>query len=744
MFDGTYLNWNHKRIKGIIDFYGHKFFYFKKILDLGGGYGDIGGVLYRLGADITVLDARQEHLKIVSKKFPGIKTIKADLDRPWQFGNKHFDMIIDLGMLCHLKDYEEHLKCICNSATHLILETAVCDSDDPHKCISIPENKDIYDLSVNGLGCRPTSSAIERIIKNHGMNFKRQDNAKYNCDNYIYDWSPKNNNECDFNKRRMWFAVKHNSPIQFATSNNIISVPNNIISSPPVQSLELPTINNDITNTYVGDRKFVIVIPSYNNQSWCERNIISVINQNYDKYRVIFTDDASSDNTFHQVNHIVNSSNKTSKFTLLKNSIRKGALANLYNMIHTCDDDEIILTLDGDDWFPHENVLSTLNNIYSKNDIWMTYGQYKNYPDNGTGIAQPYPSNIIANTSFRQYSWHASHLRTFYSWLFKKIKKEDLFYQGQFMSMTWDLAMMFPMLEMSGSHSKYVSDILYIYNLENPINDHKIDKSLQQNLDRYVRKLPKYQVCQKPVFKAPKIGLLLIATGKYHQFVQGLISSADKYFLQNLGNNITYYVFSDTTIQINSNRKIVQLPIEHRSFPFASMDRFKHFCNYSTNFAQEDYLYYVDVDSLFVDNITPEEIIGDLVGVQHCGYINQTGPYENNSKSSLYVNQHNHHKKYKNYFGGGFSGGRKDKYLELSQWCKTMIDLDVSNGVIPIWHDETALNRYFLDHEPTTILSPSYHYPQSNIEHYKNIWLPQVFQPKILLLDKNHNEMRNA
>jgi len=199
-------------------------------------------------------------------------------------------------------------------------------------------------------------------------------------------------------------------------------------------------------------------------------------------------------------------------------------------------------------------------------------------------------------------------------------------------------------------------------------------------------------------------------------------------------------LFTDNSQQIHSTRNVVIIPIEHKSFPFASMDRFKHFTNYADKLNKEEYLYYVDVDCLFVDNIS-EEILGNLTGVRHCGFFNQIGPYENNSKSVLYVDN-TYSKRYKYYFGGGFSGGKKDSYLELSKWCSEMIEKDVANGIIPIWHDETAINRYFLDHEPDVILTPSYHYPQGHINDYKKKWLPNIFQPKILLLDKNHHAVR--
>lgn len=229
MFDGPYHDWNQKRIKFIVDFYGHKFFYAKKVLDLGSGYGDIGGVLYRLGADVTAVDVRQEHLKIVSKKFPGIKIVQADLDRAWPFTNKPVDVIIHLGLLCHLNNYEEQIKRVCSTTTHLIIETTVCDSDDPKKCVTLSENKSNYDLSINGISTRPSAAAIERVLTDCGMNFKRIDNSKLNSGKYVYDWASKNDNGCDFNKRRMWFCVKKNSPVQFDSEKNQLADAHNTI-----------------------------------------------------------------------------------------------------------------------------------------------------------------------------------------------------------------------------------------------------------------------------------------------------------------------------------------------------------------------------------------------------------------------------------------------------------------------------------------------------------------------------------
>src|ERR1022692_3945402 len=93
-------------------------------------------------------------------------------------------------------------------------------------------------------------------------------------------------------------------------------------------------------------KKFCIVIPSHNNELYCEKNLESVLKQNYSNYRTIYTDDCSSDKTVEKVEEIINKSTKSKYFTIVKNKERLGAMENLYNMIHSCNDDEIIITLD--------------------------------------------------------------------------------------------------------------------------------------------------------------------------------------------------------------------------------------------------------------------------------------------------------------------------------------------------------------------------------------------------------------
>lgn len=234
------------------------------------------------------------------------------------------------------------------------------------------------------------------------------------------------------------------------------------------------------------EKKFVIVIPSYRNSQWAEKNIMSAVGQKYSNFKIIYTDDASPDGTADIIENLINKY-KLNNVTLIKNDERKGALNNLYDMIWSCEDSEIIVNLDADDWLAHSNVLNRLNQEYTNKNIWLSYGSYIDYPQNSIGCAKSYEQHIINNRSFRRHPWRVSHLRTYYAALFKKIKKEDLMYQGDWADVTWDLFKMYPMIEMCGDKFSFISDILYIYNTTNLISDFRIKQERQAMLDRYIR-----------------------------------------------------------------------------------------------------------------------------------------------------------------------------------------------------------------------------------------------------------------
>lgn len=252
------------------------------------------------------------------------------------------------------------------------------------------------------------------------------------------------------------------------------------------------------------NKPFVIVIPSYNNEAYVEKNLSSVLEQTYDNYRVIYIDDCSKDRTYEIAQKCIENHKAKERVTLIHNEINQKALSNIYYAINSCQDNEIVILLDGDDWLSNGNVLKELNRYYNDSNVWLTYGQYMTYPKYEIGICrEPLFKTYLKSGNLRKVGlfskktdWFFSHLRTFYAGLFKKIKKEDLLYNGEFFPSAWDLAILFPMVEMARQHAVFIPSILYIYNRETPLNDDKLRKQEQYDLNLYIRALPPYPKLQ--------------------------------------------------------------------------------------------------------------------------------------------------------------------------------------------------------------------------------------------------------
>lgn len=248
---------------------------------------------------------------------------------------------------------------------------------------------------------------------------------------------------------------------------------------------------------YATHKSFVVIIPSYNNIQWCEQNLRSVFGQEYDNYRVIYVNDCSDDGTKERVEQLVDQLGQKHRFMMINNTTRRGAMANWFMAVWLCEPHEVVVSLDGDDWFAHERVLTYLDSVYQDPDVWMTYGQFIIHNNNQIGWCRQVAPEIIEKNKFREDAWVTSHLRTFYAGLFHGIPKEDFMLNGQFYQSAADLAIMYPLLERAGKHSRFISEILYVYNRINPLNDERVNYNLQTNVGMYIRTQKRHQPVER-------------------------------------------------------------------------------------------------------------------------------------------------------------------------------------------------------------------------------------------------------
>ena len=244
------------------------------------------------------------------------------------------------------------------------------------------------------------------------------------------------------------------------------------------------------------ENHFTIIIDACNHEKWIEQCLNTALNQKYKNYEVILVDAKSTDKTFEIAKRY---SEEYSSLKIFQNETRVPQIANMLWLTKLSKPNTICVSLDGDDYLNGGKVLNKLNNIYNSGDVWMTYGTYCEFPYRSVShIYHAYPDSVIASNGFREHQWLGSHLRTYRRELFLLIDEKDFkFSDGRWLDTAGDLAFQFPMLEMSAEKSRYISEILYIYNVANQNSDGNTNAPRQREVEAVVRAKVKYQRIEK-------------------------------------------------------------------------------------------------------------------------------------------------------------------------------------------------------------------------------------------------------
>ncbi|XP_069799962.1 histo-blood group ABO system transferase-like isoform X2 [Dendropsophus ebraccatus] len=238
-----------------------------------------------------------------------------------------------------------------------------------------------------------------------------------------------------------------------------------------------------------------------------------------------------------------------------------------------------------------------------------------------------------------------------------------------------------------------------------------------------------------------RIGLTLFAIKKYTVFLQTILKTAENFFMK--GHKVNYYIFTDRpkeipNVTLAEGRKVVILEVpSYKRWQDVSMRRMEMIRDYCPKrfFDEVDYLVCTDVDMKFSDDVGVESL-GDVFGALHPGFYGAGRDgftYERRKESTAYIPDDEGDF----YYAGGYFGGTVEEVYKLTNFCHTAMMKDKENGIEAVWHDESYLNKYFVYHKPTKILSPEY------------LWVSAYGGPsylkrkRFIALEKNHNAIRN-
>lgn len=234
-----------------------------------------------------------------------------------------------------------------------------------------------------------------------------------------------------------------------------------------------------------------VVVPCFNCFDWLVRCLESIAAQDYPNYTVCVVDDASTDPRMRpEIRRFCSERGWKWRFE----PINRGSLHSIAVGIQELSpsDDEVIVTVDGDDWLVGTDVFSYLAEVYEGGGVDLTYGHFRYDPDEQIAAQVPF---IPGHPRALQGPILPAPLRTFRAFLWRAILPQDLQDgQGEYLRYATDWAFMLPMMEMAGHRIKRIEKVLYVYNYGNEINEWKIAYGSQKAVQLYVLSKPSYAV----------------------------------------------------------------------------------------------------------------------------------------------------------------------------------------------------------------------------------------------------------
>ena len=235
-----------------------------------------------------------------------------------------------------------------------------------------------------------------------------------------------------------------------------------------------------------------------------------------------------------------------------------------------------------------------------------------------------------------------------------------------------------------------------------------------------------------------KVAVVFIGTDKYLDFLPSWYDSCEEYLLPDVEKK--YLVFTNGEIPEPPDNVIVYKQ-EHLEWPYITLYRFKMIMKSFDDIQDCDYLLFLDADMRVVDKVSTEDLIDEskkYIGVHHpCHYLGMEphnkapGAFEVRPISRASVSED---ELMDVYYQGCLWGGKLPHVLDMVKELDSRTDEDHDKDVIAQWHDESHLNKFYIEHrDEVHTVSPSCAYPEVFASHC-------TFEPKIVHLAKDNSK----
>lgn len=235
-----------------------------------------------------------------------------------------------------------------------------------------------------------------------------------------------------------------------------------------------------------------------------------------------------------------------------------------------------------------------------------------------------------------------------------------------------------------------------------------------------------------------KVAICFIGTGKYLNFLPSYYENVEKYFLPE--SEKTFLVFTDGELN-DPPSNVIPYVQKHMEWPYITLTRFNIIKRAKDIIKDYDWFVFLDADALVVDTVLEKDFFDEsksFFGVHHpCHYLEMPphnkfpGAFETNPLSNARVKEDDDTSVY---YQGCIWGGKVPDVFELIEELDRRVSDDLEKSVIAIWHDESHINKFFIDNKDRVhTLGPEFAYPEVFESHCD-------FDPKIVHLTKDNSK----
>ena len=230
-----------------------------------------------------------------------------------------------------------------------------------------------------------------------------------------------------------------------------------------------------------------------------------------------------------------------------------------------------------------------------------------------------------------------------------------------------------------------------------------------------------------------RVGLVVSATGTYVSWLDGLILSAETFFMRKA--EVHYFILTDRkTLPFGPVDRMHLLHQPLLGWPYDSMFRHQLYLKSRLSFSRMDFVLVLDADVAFVADVG-EEILGETVGVMQSYFFGRTAsfsPFERIGKSAAVVSFADGANAC--YYAGGVFGGSPSGFARLLQRTTLLMEWDMAMNMTAEHDDESYLNKAFFLFPPNVSLGGNYIFPEPPADRawdLKNVSWSAAFKPRI-------------